>query len=117
MKKRIYKGLGIALAAVLAFGVVACSSEEGHNHSFSADWTKTETTHWHAATCEHTDQKRIRGHIHGATLVTSMIQQVEKILILVPFVAMLRRKIIFILVQQNGQSQRLHIKKYMNAVV
>ena len=28
-----------------------------HTHKFATDWTKDETNHWHAATCEHTDEK------------------------------------------------------------
>ncbi len=28
-----------------------------HTHTFSDAWSKDETGHWHAATCEHTDQK------------------------------------------------------------
>ena len=27
-----------------------------HVHTFATDWTKDETHHWHAATCEHSDQ-------------------------------------------------------------
>ena len=27
-----------------------------HTHKFATDWTKDETHHWHAATCEHTDE-------------------------------------------------------------
>lgn len=26
-----------------------------HEHSFAGEWSKDETNHWHAATCEHTD--------------------------------------------------------------
>jgi len=61
MKKRIFKGLGIAIAAVFAFGVMACSHEDSHEHSFSTEWTTTESTHWHAATCKHTDLKKDQG--------------------------------------------------------
>ena len=28
-----------------------------HTHKFATAWTKDETNHWHAATCEHTDEK------------------------------------------------------------
>ncbi len=28
-----------------------------HKHSFSEDWTPGEETHWHAATCEHSEEK------------------------------------------------------------
>ena len=27
-----------------------------HTHKFATDWTKDETNHWHAATCEHTSE-------------------------------------------------------------
>ena len=27
-----------------------------HTHKFATDWTKDETNHWHAATCEHTEE-------------------------------------------------------------
>ena len=27
-----------------------------HTHKFATDWTKDETNHWHAATCEHTTE-------------------------------------------------------------
>jgi len=62
MKKRILKGLGIALAAVLTFGFAACSGEEEkHEHTFATGWSSNETTHWHDATCGHTDQKSGQG--------------------------------------------------------
>ena len=32
--------------------------EEEHTHTYSNEWTSDETQHWHAATCEHTDQKK-----------------------------------------------------------
>ena len=28
---------------------------EQHNHTYSTEWSKDETHHWHAASCEHTD--------------------------------------------------------------
>lgn len=54
----------IALAAVLAFAFLGCSSDGGdspalpppHEHTYSDSWTSNETHHWHAATCGHTDQ-------------------------------------------------------------
>ena len=33
------------------------SSVEQHEHTFSEQWTYDETEHWHAATCEHSDEK------------------------------------------------------------
>lgn len=32
-----------------------------HTHSYSDDWSTSETQHWHAATCEHTDEKKDLG--------------------------------------------------------
>lgn len=41
------------LVAVLTLSLVACQ----HVHTFSQDWTFDDNKHWHAATCEHTDEK------------------------------------------------------------
>lgn len=29
-----------------------------HEHTFSSDWSSDETNHWHAATCEHTNERK-----------------------------------------------------------
>ena len=39
-------------AAVLALVLVSC----GHKHSYSTEWSKDATHHWHQATCEHTEE-------------------------------------------------------------
>ena len=31
--------------------------EQTHTHTFSSEWSYDETHHWHAATCEHTEEK------------------------------------------------------------
>lgn len=36
-------------------GFAACG--EQHVHTFSEDWMRSETEHWHEATCEHTEEK------------------------------------------------------------
>ena len=45
---------------LLPQGLAACggSTEGGkpHEHVFSSQWSHNETHHWHAATCEHTDE-------------------------------------------------------------
>ncbi len=33
------------------------STEDEHEHTFSSEWSTSETEHWHAASCEHADQK------------------------------------------------------------
>ena len=42
-----------AAAICLALGLAACA----HAHTFAAEWTKDESGHWHAATCEHTEER------------------------------------------------------------
>lgn len=64
--KAIKNLTAIALTAALAFVISGCSSDGGddpvlplppaHVHAYSDSWTSNETHHWHAATCEHTDQ-------------------------------------------------------------
>ena len=42
-----------------------------HKHTYSEDWTKDETYHWHAATCEHTTEVRGKAnHSFGDWTVT-----------------------------------------------
>lgn len=43
-------------AAVMSFAVVGVAGC-GHSHTFSDTWETTETEHWKAATCEHTEEK------------------------------------------------------------
>ncbi len=49
------------LSVFILVGAVGASASFAagcsHQHSFSGDWTVENGQHWHAATCEHTDQK------------------------------------------------------------
>ena len=46
-----------AMVMALAFVLAGCQVEsDSHEHSFSKEWTSDETSHWHAATCEHTEE-------------------------------------------------------------
>lgn len=36
--------------------IVSCTPES-HTHTFSEEWSYDETNHWHAATCEHNEEK------------------------------------------------------------
>ena len=59
MKKSFLKLAVLALALALALGMSGCSREsDSHKHTFAAEWSSDEATHWHAATCGHTDQKK-----------------------------------------------------------
>lgn len=62
MKNIVKKILTAAVALTMvcgAFALAACGGEgeEKHEHTFSSEWTYDETNHWHAATCEHKDEK------------------------------------------------------------
>ncbi|MDO4506295.1 MAG: DUF6273 domain-containing protein [Spirochaetales bacterium] len=62
--KTIKTLIAAALTAMLASAFMGCSSDGGdspalpppHEHTYAAEWTSSETHHWHAATCGHTDQ-------------------------------------------------------------
>ncbi len=66
MKKKI---IALALSIFCVMGLVACGNKTNdstklenqntgvtHTHTYSAEWSKDEMYHWHAATCEHTDE-------------------------------------------------------------
>ena len=53
MKRKIVSILASFCIAGSAFAFVGC----GHEHTFAEDWSKDATHHWHAATCEHTEEK------------------------------------------------------------
>ena len=46
----------LCILAVVATCLASCSKEE-HTHTFSSDWETDATNHWHAATCEHGENK------------------------------------------------------------
>ena len=59
---KIYTKLLVFLGAVicslcLVFGLAACGeTADDHKHTYATQWSKDESGHWHAATCEHTDE-------------------------------------------------------------
>ena len=55
MKKIVY----VILVVLLLF--VSCEMESEHEHTFSTEWESDENYHWHAATCEHTDEVKDKG--------------------------------------------------------
>lgn len=48
----------ILLAAMVMTLLVACKDDGEHTHTYSDAWSKDENNHWHAASCEHTDEKK-----------------------------------------------------------
>ena len=62
MKSILKKVAGVALTAVLALGMIACSNgSDTHEHTFATTYTSNETHHWYAATCEHTAEVKDKG--------------------------------------------------------
>ena len=61
------------LLLCIAFSVVACggnNSDNGHTHTFGSEWAHDGEYHWHAATCEHTDEVSDRAkHQFGEIVV------------------------------------------------
>ncbi|WP_296329950.1 hypothetical protein, partial [uncultured Treponema sp.] len=52
---------------------VACKTEteENHEHKYATAWSSDETNHWHAAICEHTDQRAdLAAHTWDSGVVT-----------------------------------------------
>lgn len=45
------------LVVVFAILLTSIFSGCGHKHTYSADWSNNNTHHWHAAICEHTEEK------------------------------------------------------------
>ena len=61
MKKKIINRIAKLIlsmtVAICAIGMIGCAQPEPpHVHTFSEAWTTDATSHWHAATCEHTTE-------------------------------------------------------------
>lgn len=54
--KKIKWLVAFLIVTNLLLGVIGCKDPEIHIHTYSEAWTKDETNHWHAATCEHTTE-------------------------------------------------------------
>ena len=62
MKKRLIIILVASILAVgaivgLSVGLAYSCGGKSHEHTYSTEWSKDESGHWHAATCEHTGEK------------------------------------------------------------
>ena len=54
------KSLAFLLVAILTLvALVSCGGDDSgdHTHTFSTEWKSDDDNHWHAATCEHIDEK------------------------------------------------------------
>ena len=74
-KKKSIWAFALALCLIIPtmFMLTACGKNKGgetkHTHTYSSEWSKNETHHWHPATCEHTDEKGSLGE-HTVTTWT-----------------------------------------------
>ncbi|MDE6584533.1 MAG: leucine-rich repeat domain-containing protein, partial [Anaeroplasmataceae bacterium] len=61
------------------FIVTSCEDQTIHEHDYSEEWTKTAAGHYHAATCEHSEEiKDLAIHSYGAWIVTKEASETEK---------------------------------------
>lgn len=57
------------MAVLLVLAMVSCKNEV-HEHTFAEKWSSDATNHWHAATCEHTEEKDgFAKHVFGDWIV------------------------------------------------
>ena len=58
MKKGIIHILAAAASVCLGVALFSACGKDNHEHTYSDQWSYSQTDHWHGATCEHTDQKK-----------------------------------------------------------
>ena len=64
---------------ILAFAMIGCQTDtDTHEHTYSTEWSKDATSHWHAATCEHTSEVSDKAdHTFGEAVVTKEATETE----------------------------------------
>lgn len=71
--------LVLAASAFTACGKKPPDNESEHSHTYATEWSKNETEHWHAATCEHTSEKKdVAAHTFGEWTETKAPTYTEK---------------------------------------
>ena len=68
------------VVTILAFAMIGCQTDtDTHEHTYSTDWTSDATSHWHAATCEHTTEVKDKAtHSFNEGDVTKPATETEK---------------------------------------
>lgn len=56
MKKRVFKIFSLLSTLVIALSITSMFAACAHVHTFATTWTNDAAYHWHAATCEHSDE-------------------------------------------------------------
>ena len=64
---------------ILALAMIGCQTDtDTHEHTYSTEWSKDATSHWHAATCEHTSEVSDKAaHTFGEGVVTKEATETE----------------------------------------
>ena len=63
--KKMKRFIALPIACIAAFSMVACDKDAApHSHSYASEWSKNDTMHWHAATCQCED---VYGDVAGHT--------------------------------------------------
>lgn len=65
---------------ILALAMIGCQNDtDTHEHTYSTEWSKDATSHWHAATCEHTTEVKDKAtHSFNEGDVTKPATETEK---------------------------------------
>ena len=68
------------VVTILALAMIGCQTDtDTHEHTYSTDWTSDATSHWHAATCEHTTEVKDKAtHSFNEGDVTKPATETEK---------------------------------------
>ncbi len=56
MKRHLSVLVSLFVVAAMMLSLAACKPPEEHEHTFSTDWSKDETNHWHASNCNDSDE-------------------------------------------------------------
>lgn len=78
-RKILLAAMTCCTVALSACAFAACGQQQEHVHSYGMNWTRTETHHYYAATCEHSDEKIAYGlHAWGEPVVTKAATESEE---------------------------------------
>ncbi len=66
MKHTLRTWIAVLLSLCLCLSLAGCggggsgsgNAPSGHTHTFAAEWSNDENGHWHAATCDHTSERK-----------------------------------------------------------
>lgn len=59
------------VVAILALEMIGCQTDtDTHEHTYSTEWSKDATNHWHAATCGHDVKADEAAHTFDEGVVT-----------------------------------------------